>query len=35
MKEGLKNLSIQEISMPTQKMLRKGLLTSESLRLSQ
>jgi hypothetical protein len=30
MQEGLKNLSIQEISMPTQEMLRKGILTSRS-----
>jgi hypothetical protein len=27
MQEGLKNLSIQERSVPTQEMLRKGMLT--------
>jgi hypothetical protein len=30
MQEGLKDLSIQERSMPTQEVLRKGILTSES-----
>jgi hypothetical protein len=35
MQEGLKNLSIQEISIPTQEVLRKGILTSEPLRAPQ
>jgi hypothetical protein len=35
MQEGLKNIFIQERSMPTQEMLRKGILTSESLRAPQ
>jgi hypothetical protein len=35
MQEGLKDLSIQERSMPTQEMLRKGILTSESSRIPQ
>jgi predicted phage tail protein len=35
MQEGLKNISIQEKSMSTQEVLRKGILTSESLRASQ
>jgi hypothetical protein len=32
MKEGLKNLSMQERSMSTQEVLRKGILTSDPLR---
>jgi hypothetical protein len=35
MQEGLKNLSIPERSIPTQEMLRKGILTSESSRAPQ
>jgi hypothetical protein len=35
MQEVLKNLSIQERSMPTQEVLRKRILTSESLRVPQ
>jgi hypothetical protein len=32
MQEGLKDLSIQERSMSTQEVLRKGILTSDPLR---
>jgi hypothetical protein len=35
MQEGLNKLSMQEISMPTQEMLRKGILVSESLKVPQ
>jgi uncharacterized protein (DUF111 family) len=35
MQEGLKDLSIQEISVPTQEVLRKGILTSKPLRVPQ
>ena len=35
MQEGLKDLSIQERSVPTQEVLRKGILTSKPLRLPQ
>jgi hypothetical protein len=35
MQEGLKDLSIQERSVPTQEVLRKGILTSEPLRVPQ
>jgi hypothetical protein len=35
MQEGLKDLSIQEISAPTQEVLRKGILTLEPLRVPQ
>jgi hypothetical protein len=35
MQEGLKNLFIQERSMPTQEMLRKGILVAESLKVPQ
>jgi hypothetical protein len=35
MKEGLKDLSIQERSKSTQEMLRKGILTSDPLRAPQ
>ena len=35
MQEGLKDLSIQERSVSTQEVLRKGILTSEPLRVPQ
>jgi hypothetical protein len=35
MKEGLKDLSIEERSVPTQELLRKGILTSKPLRVLQ
>jgi hypothetical protein len=35
MKEGLKDLSIQERSVPTQEVLRDGILTLEPLRVPQ
>jgi hypothetical protein len=35
MQEGLKNLSMQEISMSTQELLRKEILTSDPLRAPQ
>jgi hypothetical protein len=35
MQEGLKDLSIQERSVPTQEVLRKGILTLEPLRVPQ
>jgi hypothetical protein len=35
MQEGLKDLSIQEISMSTQEVLRKGILTSNPSRAPQ
>jgi hypothetical protein len=31
--EGLKDISIQERNVPTQEVLRKGMLTSEPLRV--
>ena len=35
MQEGLKDLSIQERSVPTQEVLRKGILISKPLRVPQ
>jgi hypothetical protein len=35
MQEGLEDLSIQERNAPTQEVLRKGILTSEPLRVPQ
>jgi hypothetical protein len=35
MKEGLKDLSIQEINISTHEVLRNGILTSKSLRAHQ
>jgi hypothetical protein len=35
MQEGLKNLSMQEISVATPKIVREGTLTSEALRAYQ
>jgi uncharacterized protein (DUF111 family) len=33
--EGLKNLSMQEISISTQEVVREGILTSDALRAPQ